>query len=380
MIERARESIEVESFVYDVDFSGKVFTQALLKRAREGVRVRVLVDGFKRQLDDFYAHALAREGVEVRYYNNFRFPFLKRYNYRNHRKLLVVDGVEMLTGGRNISDMYFELGSQLNFLDRDIWVSSPLVAQTALETFNHYWDSFVTERPAAVSSTSEPYRKAEKFLQLTESEQKKLKDLRAFARGQLAVEESSFRGTCEQLTFVTDSPYLPYMGYGHIPPRREVSSSLRNQTLAVEHSLHVESGYVVFNDAKEPLLDYLLDKKIQVSLLTNGFAATDWPIVSSAFHANAAYWIERGMQAFLYTGSAPPEQDFFLPETRSSRFGVHSKTFVFDEHSFFIGSYNLDPARKISTLRLAFLSPQSPVGRAGAQQYGRSSRARHPIR
>ena len=65
MIESAKRTIEVEFFIYNIDEAGRLFTQALVKKAREGVQVRVLIDyGWPiAKLDTFYATLLEQNGV-----------------------------------------------------------------------------------------------------------------------------------------------------------------------------------------------------------------------------------------------------------------------------------------------------------------------------
>src|SRR5262245_32281293 len=71
LIQSARKSVELEFFIYDVDEASRLLTQALMKKAREGVHVRILVDFsapvFK--LKPAYARVLGEAGVKVRYYN-----------------------------------------------------------------------------------------------------------------------------------------------------------------------------------------------------------------------------------------------------------------------------------------------------------------------
>ena len=71
LIQSAKTSIELEFFIYDVDDASRLLTQALMRKAREGVPVRILVDFsapvFK--LKPAYAKVLGEAGVKVRYYN-----------------------------------------------------------------------------------------------------------------------------------------------------------------------------------------------------------------------------------------------------------------------------------------------------------------------
>jgi putative cardiolipin synthase len=150
MIGRARKSMELEYFVFNPDRSGKLVLQALVRKADEGVKIRILVDyyshGVKPGLDRFYHDELARHGIELRYFNVADLVEFWKVGFRNHRKLLVIDGEEMLTGGRNIADGYFGMNERMNYLDRDIWIKGP-IAQSAVRDFDLFWNDPVVENP-----------------------------------------------------------------------------------------------------------------------------------------------------------------------------------------------------------------------------------------
>ena len=148
LVASARTSIALEFFIYDVDDASRLITQALIKKAREGVHVRILVDFsapvFK--LKPAYARLLGEAGVKVRYYNTSAVYRLVSIQHRSHRKLLIVDGETVLTGGRNIANEYFDLSDRYNFLDADLEVSGPIV-KTVLESFDVYWNSHLATEP-----------------------------------------------------------------------------------------------------------------------------------------------------------------------------------------------------------------------------------------
>src|SRR5205814_1815125 len=122
--------LELEYYVFNPDRSGRLVLQALMKKAKEGVKIRILVDyytyGERPGLNRYFHEALAKHGVELRYFNAASLLELWKVGFRNHRKLLVVDNEEMLTGGRNISDFYFGMDAHVNYLDRDIWIKGPM--------------------------------------------------------------------------------------------------------------------------------------------------------------------------------------------------------------------------------------------------------------
>src|SRR4029079_499833 len=133
-----------------VDDASRLLTQALIKRAREGVQVRILVDFsapvFK--LKPAYARLLGEAGVKVRYYNTSAIYRIISIQHRSHRKLLIIDEATVMTGGRNVANDYFDLSDHYNFLDSDLEVSGPIV-KTVLQSFDVYWKSRLpTQTPA----------------------------------------------------------------------------------------------------------------------------------------------------------------------------------------------------------------------------------------
>jgi putative cardiolipin synthase len=149
----AKESIELEFFIYEIDTASRLVTQALARKAREGVKVRLLVDFslpvFK--LAPHYAAVLQAAGVEVRYYNTAGLARFFAANHRTHRKLLVVDRQRAVIGGRNIADDYFDLSERYNFLDSDLLIQGPVVASIS-DSFDLYWQSDWVNSPDRVAA------------------------------------------------------------------------------------------------------------------------------------------------------------------------------------------------------------------------------------
>ena len=148
LIESAKKSVALEFFIYNVDEASRLLTQALLKKAREGVDVRILVDFSAPvfELKPAYAQVLGAAGVKVRYYNTSALYRLVSIQHRSHRKLLIIDGDTVLTGGRNIGNDYFDLSDHYNFLDSDLEVSGPIV-KTVLDSFDVYWNAHLSTDP-----------------------------------------------------------------------------------------------------------------------------------------------------------------------------------------------------------------------------------------
>ncbi len=109
-IRQAKLHVHLCSYIIEDDALGQRFAEALSSKAKEGVEVRLLYDSvgslhasrqFFKQMQD--------AGVEVSSFMAVRFPFLtRRINYRNHRKLCIVDGEVGFIGGMNIAQRYID--------------------------------------------------------------------------------------------------------------------------------------------------------------------------------------------------------------------------------------------------------------------------------
>ena len=107
-IAAARHHIHLDTYIFDDDPLGRLVADALIAKARAGVEVRVVYDdvGCWRVPGSFFAR-MRREGIDVAAFMPVRFPaFTSKVNYRNHRKLCVIDGVEGYVGGMNIAVRY----------------------------------------------------------------------------------------------------------------------------------------------------------------------------------------------------------------------------------------------------------------------------------
>lgn len=121
MINAAEGTLDLQYFIFRADETGQLLTDAVLRAADRGVRVRVLIDDADTIAGDEQLVALdAHPQIEVRIFNPFAYrghtmlfralEFMlsnARLDYRMHNKLMVVDNSIALIGGRNISDEYF---------------------------------------------------------------------------------------------------------------------------------------------------------------------------------------------------------------------------------------------------------------------------------
>ncbi len=127
----AERTILFETYIYWSGEIGQKFADALIERARAGVKVHVLLDWVgSAKLDGTLVQKMKDAGVEVEQYHPLRWYNLGRLNNRTHRKLLIVDGKIGFTGGVGIAELWTGNGQDPDhWRDSHFRVEGPVVAQ-----------------------------------------------------------------------------------------------------------------------------------------------------------------------------------------------------------------------------------------------------------
>ncbi|WP_017903019.1 cardiolipin synthase [Pseudomonas asplenii] len=140
-IEQARHAVLVQFFIIHDDQLGRRLHNLLRKKAGEGVEVYLLYDGIgSHALPHDYVDSLRGGGVRVKAFAT-RSGWLNRFqvNFRNHRKVVVVDGLVGFVGGHNVGDEYLGSKPPLSpWRDTHVQVSGPVVA-CLQESFAEDW-------------------------------------------------------------------------------------------------------------------------------------------------------------------------------------------------------------------------------------------------
>lgn len=132
MLEAAEHWIHIEFYIWRADEAGERVHDVLIRKARQGVPVRLLYDGFGSiLLGRKYLRSLKHAGVQVASFTpGLQFWHLLSLNLRNHRKIVVVDGRAAFTGGMNIGDEYVHHTKGFgDWRDTQLVVRGPAVAQ-----------------------------------------------------------------------------------------------------------------------------------------------------------------------------------------------------------------------------------------------------------
>lgn len=330
MIEEAQNSIDLEFFIYELDTSSRLISNALARRAREGLKVRVIVD-FARKLQD--------AGVEIRYYNTAGLLRFFAIQHRTHRKMLIVDNRMAIVGGRNISDDYFDLSHHYNFIDSDIWIKGEIVHSIS-KSFDLYWNSEWTETPEYEEELSN-----EELLNQTERSNDAIGWLK-----EKGVDESLKQllrkrptltsiHTCSDIQFITDHP-------GSGVEKRVVYKAIVELAKEAKQTIRIESPYLVLR--QDGLEDFrnVSSRGVSLNVLTNSLYSTD------AYYTVAALLPMLGefqklptLNLYAYKGRElkQPNGSYQDKAVSSTRWGVHAKRAIIDDQILVVGTYNIDP-------------------------------------
>ena len=389
LIRAARRSIDLQTFHFERDDSGRVVLDELRAAALRGVKVRLLMDQLNGLADPDLQARLAgfHRNFELRLYNPvfdqaqvgplefaggviFRFRDLNR---RMHNKLMVVDERVAVIGGRNIKDEYFDWKDDYNYRDRDLLVAGPATA--AMRTnFEAFWNDERALPPPRLGDVA-------RVLLANHGPPPHEPTPRSPRVEALAALAADGAGVFERLR-----PYLYDVGrvdfYGDLPAkhsegarsRNDASGALLAALASTEHELLLQTPYLVMSRPARQLFRRLhrRDDPPSVIVSTNSLAATDaFPVYAMSHKYKRLYLRELGFQIYEYkpfpadlpvdlavpgtwdrpVGAAPVAR---LRGTAGSRgpvplkragvrIGLHSKSMVVDERIGIVGSHNFDP-------------------------------------
>jgi putative cardiolipin synthase len=386
LVRAAQSTIDLQNFILRRDDSGELLLNELLDAARRGVRVRLLLDQMFSFSDAEYLVQLtmAHSNLEIRFYNPSFYKAemakhdwlsavaccFRRFNQRMHNKLMVADGLVGLLGGRNIADRYFEYDSNYEFKDRDVAVFGPTVREMS-ESFEWFWVNRKTVpvqhlRDVAAElldgppSELGPYQPPARMRRLLES----------IDDGDLihsAFIEPAFE--VERLRYFSDRPRK--QPEEAVDPGPDVSKELYDVLLSAEHSVVIQSPYMVLSRRAREVFADLRRRHPGIELVysTNSLASTDADTVYGHTHKHKKRYVgDLGFHLFElkpYPVDAPryfPRWPLLIEEKKQGigaysdvsgddstipmpapRVGLHSKSFVVDGRIAMIGSHNFDP-------------------------------------
>ena len=176
LAEAAEKTLDLQYYAIHADASTGRLLRAVVKAARRGVRVRVLLDDFHSTGRDAQVMRLAFEpNIEMRMFNPVAGPRdskigrmlsavmdFSRAQQRMHNKLFIADNAMGVAGGRNLGDAYFGNAEAGNFVDLDVLAAGPIVTDLS-RSFDKYWNNERAYPVASLISKEELLQMREKI-------------------------------------------------------------------------------------------------------------------------------------------------------------------------------------------------------------------------
>ena len=128
-IEKAKQTIHYETFLWEEGKLGKRMSKAIAERAREGVKVRVMLDAAgSKNIGKSEVETMEKAGAKVVFFHDKRIRNIGVFNDRTHRKMMVIDGKEAFVGGHCCVDAWMgEAEDHKHYGDVSVRVRGPIV-------------------------------------------------------------------------------------------------------------------------------------------------------------------------------------------------------------------------------------------------------------
>lgn len=285
-LEAAKHSIHLEYYIFDIDKIGKRVLEVLERKASEGVHVRLIVDSFGSS--DLVKLMRKEKSSKIQFYPFLPVTFtsLANSNYRNHRKIAVIDGYIGYVGGINISDRYIndpELGRSIYWRDTSLRICGTAINMLQISFWNSWnqtdGESFLLEEGYlhAIRDTQEEWDEA-------------------------------------AVAFIASDP------------ASEGPFNLEAILVAIgeaDAKIQLTTPYYIPGEELESMLIIAASSGVEVELMIP--AISDSYIVQHASFSYLKRLLERGVKVYLY------KKGF-----------LHAKTITIDSKLSFVGTVNLD--------------------------------------
>ena len=372
LADHAQNSIEAQYFIWSTDNIGVLASEALLRAADRGVKVRVIVDDLLVDAPDKSLLALAKHpNIEIRIYNpqhKVGTPFHKRllnmminfraFNQRMHDKTFIVDSKLAITGGRNMAAEYFDYNTEYNFRDRDALLLGKVVTNMEV-SFNKFWASPLS---APVEELYDGLGIIQKNVTVKDAEiQKIYADLHFYAnnpnnfspelREAIQYTPQHFLGLAEKLIwtdieFISDTPgknnHKLLLGGGG-----KTTEKLATLVKTAQGEIVIQSPYLVMSSEAKKLFKDAIKRGVKVRISTNSMAATDNVQAFSGYRNQRETLTKMGINIFEFKPDAQVSQQLLRrPKNiavKSPTLAIHAKTMVVDKKTVYIGTFNFDP-------------------------------------
>lgn len=359
MIESAKQTIDCTYYIVDKDIFGQAFLGLLCKKAREGVQIRLMIDGrifrsgYMKGMPDRFQELAALPNVQIKQFNAIAKSLLNIFDdFRatfasNHDKIIIIDGKTTIIGGRNIGPDYFVGKGEYDIVyrDTDVLMSGTHVAQQLRQAFDDEWSCLKnsTVKPDLINWKDQSarldlaYLAMRRFITgqgLFDSAKMKLSGKLPEALKEFNEELSRFKNLSSYASFQQfrgerAKPVKILDKHSRLGALNGITPALTRFIDSSNSEIIIQNPYLVLTAEAEAALKRASARGVKIIMHTNSGGSTD-----SLFP-----------QAFLMSDwkkmlKEMPTCHLLVAPTINER--LHSKVFVFDRQIAVVGSYNMD--------------------------------------
>ncbi len=359
MLESAKQTIDCTYYIVDKDIFGQSFLGLLCKKAREGVKIRLMIDGriyrsgYMKGMPDRFQELSALPNVQIKQFNSVAksltgiFEDFRSVFASNHDKIIIIDGQTTIIGGRNIGPDYFVGKGEYDIVyrDTDVLMSGTHVAGQLRQAFEDEWSCLKNSdvKPDLINWKDQSarldlaYQAMRRFITgqgLFDESKAKLSGKLPEALKEFNNELSTFKNLSNYASFQQfrgerAKPVKILDKHSRLGALNGITPSLVKFIDCCKSEIIIQNPYLVLTAEADAALKRASARGVKIILHTNSGGSTD-----SLFP-----------QAFLMTDwqkmlKEMPTCHLMVAPTINER--LHSKVFVFDRQIAVVGSYNMD--------------------------------------
>ncbi|HPG56453.1 MAG TPA: phospholipase D-like domain-containing protein [Candidatus Wallbacteria bacterium] len=355
MLNDAKSTIDMSYFIFDKDPIGNAILGILLKKAREGVKVRLILDAHgcgdfakKMKSQDYLQELAAEPNATVKIFNpvhkaiGMAISDLRNLISSNHQKIIIIDGETLITGGRNISAHYLADPRDYKeaYRDTDVIVRSAELSEQLKMTFEEEFDALENFEV-----------KKDLLINLVKRDGELLDCVRSidsWIKGKGVYHSKKIEELNEEIaTFKHMTAYNEYVHFGgsYYAPvklfgknsiqqeRNDITENIIAFINAASEEIIIQNPYVIFTDKAKAALKKAGERGVKIIINTNSptcFPAANGDLMTLAFFMDE--WMP-------FLKENPGAKIYAVAIARK----LHAKVFIFDRAVTVIGTYNMDP-------------------------------------
>lgn len=352
-IDSATQSIDLQSFLWNMDTVGTAVLSHLLAAADRGVRIRILMDdSFLLSVDNVLLGLQSHPNIAYRIFNPFKrrsnrfvtreilnLGEFHRLDHRMHNKTMTIDNRIAIIGGRNIADEYFGFSREANFRDMEL-ITGGSIVQEISDGFDLYWNNHWSFPVDLIISSRSP-----------ENALETLRDLNAEIGGVHQEETTEYRAA-QWLRIVREaSAGLPVLLLDSPPAKNAAAAENAPVQLAhdivrlidtSETEIVIVSAYLIPTVEFEMAVERAETRGVEVRILTNSIRSNNHITAHSAYRHHIRELLSHGADLHEVRTDAKDRDIYMRAPVENKQLALHAKIMVVDRQSVFLGSANFD--------------------------------------